>query len=433
MPDLTINPTLALPSSGTGTANAISQSDAPGRLDENTATNGGRATESPFAAVLKSQVDKKAAPAGTVNRAGAPLLAARADAETEPDDIDLSALFQSMGVSAPTMGAAPAGTFVAANPATRGDEEKPLTGVQDALAPLRSELLAPLPAALSSAPPEASALPVALASIPPESSALPTALPMALPTALPVGLPAAMPATPRLAIDTAGPRKQDSERQTETFPSGVQSRPGEAARNPGKIALDPAIYADAGRRSADPNQPEVAANDFHALLERAVATTTPGASSLVPGSTASPRLNIETPLGQRGWHEEVGQKLTWMVGNNRQQADLVLNPPQLGRVEVSLTMNGDQATAIFTSSNPAVREALENSLHRLREVLADAGVSLGQTQVGSESPNRSWPGNEPDSGRNQGMRYASTIPLPGAEAVTRTGTGAGRGLIDVFA
>ncbi len=96
-----------------------------------------------------------------------------------------------------------------------------------------------------------------------------------------------------------------------------------------------------------------------------------------------------------------------------------------------MTLNGDQATALFTSSNPAVREALENSLHRLREVLADAGVSLGQAQVGSESPKQSARRNEIDFGRDEGVRYASSMPSPEAAGTARSG--AGRGMIDVFA
>jgi flagellar hook-length control protein FliK len=94
-------------------------------------------------------------------------------------------------------------------------------------------------------------------------------------------------------------------------------------------------------------------------------------------------------------------------------------------------MNGDQATAIFTSPNPAVREALEASLQRLREVLADAGVSLGQTQVGSESPNQSSRQEERGFGTDQGVRYAATVALPGSSATARSGTG--RGMVDVFA
>jgi flagellar hook-length control protein FliK len=165
-------------------------------------------------------------------------------------------------------------------------------------------------------------------------------------------------------------------------------------------------------------------------MERA-ASMASGPSGATGNSPSGPSLRVDAPMGQPGWHEEMGQKLTWMAGNNHQQADLVLNPPHLGRVEVSLTMNGDQATAVFTSANPAVREALENSLYRLREVLADAGVNLGQTQVGSESPNQSPRQRDLDSGINDGLRFTSPILPSGAEAAARTG--AGRGMIDIFA
>jgi flagellar hook-length control protein FliK len=203
-----------------------------------------------------------------------------------------------------------------------------------------------------------------------------------------------------------------------------------AAREPGKIQPEAAINADTGGGKGEVTQSEIPAGDFRALMERA-ATLNSAAASPANTPSSSPGIRIETPLGQSGWHDEMGQKLTWMVGNNRQQADIVLTPPQLGRVEVSLTMNGDQATAIFTSPNPAVREALEASMHRLREVLADAGVSLGQTQVGSESPNQSSRQDERGLGSAEGVRYASAIPLPAMQATERTG--AGRGMVDIFA
>jgi flagellar hook-length control protein FliK len=199
---------------------------------------------------------------------------------------------------------------------------------------------------------------------------------------------------------------------------------------PGKIELEAAINADGGRKGGEIAQQETAVGDFRALIERA-ANMAPGTANPTSHASSGPALRIDTPLGQSGWHEEMGQKLTWMAGNNRQQAELVLTPPQLGRVEVSLTLNGDQATAIFTSPNPAVREALEASLQRLREVLADAGVSLGQTQVGSESPSQSSRREDRGFGADQGVRYAATVALPGASATTRSS--AGRGMVDVFA
>ena len=256
---------------------------------------------------------------------------------------------------------------------------------------------------------------------------VPTAIP---PTAAPPLAPiATKPITPSVVTEN------DSEKQNvgtvdEAFSSAGSARPGATGQIPGKIAPDAAINADVGHKSGETQVADLPVSDFQAHMERAAAMA-PAAASLTSSASSNPSLRVDTPFGQAGWHDEVGQKLTWMVSNNRQQADLVLNPPQLGRVEVSLTMNGDQATAVFVSSNPAVREALENSLHRLREVLADAGVSLGQTQVGSESTYHSSRNDELDFGMNDAVRYAASIPLPRMEAVARTS--AGRSMIDIFA
>jgi len=405
MSELMINATPTPPPSGTGNANSLGQSDAASRAGESGRTDRESGAESPFAAVLKSRTDKKTSAADTANNASSTAAEAQTDIEDKTNSLDLSVLF-------PLLAANPAGAAgVAATPvaATESLPDQPLLPGLEATASLPpTQILAALPAAPTVAPPVAPALPAT------PNAALQTA---------PV---AALPSAPGVVMDTAQ-RKQDGEARNETFTAAGPTKPGGTSQVPGKIAFDAAINADAGRKSGESIAPGLPAGDFQALMERAMAMP-PGATS---GSSSTPSLRIDTPLGQTGWHDEMGQKLTWMVGNNRQQADLVLNPPQLGRIEVSLTMNGDLATAIFTSPNPAVREALESSLHRLREVLADAGVSLGQAQVGSESPHQSSAKNEPDSGMNESVRYASTIPLPGVEAVARTS--AGRSMIDVFA
>lgn len=94
---------------------------------------------------------------------------------------------------------------------------------------------------------------------------------------------------------------------------------------------------------------------------------------------------LDTPLHHPGWDKELGDKLVWAFGRHEQRAELVITPPQLGRVEISLHQQGDQTTAVFVAANPVVREALENALPRLREMFAEAGLSLGQASVGTDS------------------------------------------------
>lgn len=149
-------------------------------------------------------------------------------------------------------------------------------------------------------------------------------------------------------------------------------------------------------------------------------------------------LSIATSVSAPGWAEEVGNRIAWIASQGRSQAELVLNPPQMGRIEVNLTLEGDQATASFASSNPVVRELLEAALPRLREVLADAGIQLGQAQVGAEhaqhQARHEKHGENPASDLN-GMvsaNAASSAVSSGSPSTLAT-LKSGRGLVDVFA
>lgn len=93
------------------------------------------------------------------------------------------------------------------------------------------------------------------------------------------------------------------------------------------------------------------------------------------------QLPVATPAGREAWAEDVGNQVRWMLGRAESKAELVLTPPNMGKLEVSITLNGDQTTAQFVASSQAARDALEQALPRLREILQQAGVSLGQTDV----------------------------------------------------
>ncbi|OIP12241.1 MAG: hypothetical protein AUK53_07790 [Betaproteobacteria bacterium CG2_30_59_46] len=98
-----------------------------------------------------------------------------------------------------------------------------------------------------------------------------------------------------------------------------------------------------------------------------------------------PVLPVVPGVGSAEWGGAVGEKVVWMANQNHQVAELHLNPPSLGPLEVRLTISNDQASALFVSQYSAVREAIETALPQLREMLADNGIMLGNVTVGSES------------------------------------------------
>ena len=94
---------------------------------------------------------------------------------------------------------------------------------------------------------------------------------------------------------------------------------------------------------------------------------------------------IEAPLRSQGFPAEFSEKIVWLVGRQSQVAELSLNPPQLGSLEVRLSLSGNEAGAQFYSPNPVVRDAIEAALPRLRELMAQAGLALGDAQVHDEA------------------------------------------------
>lgn len=109
-------------------------------------------------------------------------------------------------------------------------------------------------------------------------------------------------------------------------------------------------------------------------------------ANVSPIATQATQLVIDTPVTQKQWGNEFSQKITWMATQQDQHAELHLNPAQLGPVDVVIKVSGDQATAQFTSAHAAVREVIEQSIPKLREMLADNGIMLGNTTVSDQAP-----------------------------------------------
>lgn len=96
-------------------------------------------------------------------------------------------------------------------------------------------------------------------------------------------------------------------------------------------------------------------------------------------------IAMQLPLRAQGWDGEFAQRVVWMVGRHASLAELTLNPPNLGSVEVRLSLSGNETGAQFFSPHQSVREAIEAALPRLREMLAESGLNLGQAEVSAES------------------------------------------------
>jgi flagellar hook-length control protein FliK len=151
----------------------------------------------------------------------------------------------------------------------------------------------------------------------------------------------------------------------------------------------------------------------------------------LPRLAETPSLSstIQAPLRSVAFNQEFGDRLVWMATRHAQSAELTLNPPQLGSVEVRLSMNGNEAGAQFYSANPQVREALDQALPKLREIMAGAGITLGQATVSDQAFSRQ---EQPTSGQSAmtGDDDESLQILAGSQPVRAR---MGLGLVDLYA
>jgi flagellar hook-length control protein FliK len=254
----------------------------------------------------------------------------------------------------------------------------------------------------------------------------------------------ALPATPQMLAmantTTTGVTNAPSDlpRATSTEPT-LQTLTANSAANPAAPLSAPATVTAAAA------QPAVK-DSFEALLattadSRAQASIAPALiapTHATPATDSSPApARIESAIGTTAWNTDVGDRMVWMANHGQSRAELVLTPPHLGRIEISLSMSGDQANVVFIAASPAAREALENAMPRLREILADAGVTLAQTQVGADTSGQSANGRENGDNSSQGRAAAAFGGGAAAAALAAGATNpwlrSGRGMVDVFA
>ncbi len=177
-------------------------------------------------------------------------------------------------------------------------------------------------------------------------------------------------------------------------------------------------------------------------LPAASIATVQASSNLVAGSGLAPASgNVPVPslpgpeplLGATGWDQALGQKVLWLVSHQQQVAELSLNPPDLGPLQVVLSMADDQLSATFVSQQADVRNALEAALPRLKEMMAENGINLSSTTVSSDSAQQQGRFERPSHPGGRYDRGEGHVAVPGGGISRHGAIAGGSGLVDTFA
>jgi flagellar hook-length control protein FliK len=132
----------------------------------------------------------------------------------------------------------------------------------------------------------------------------------------------------------------------------------------------------------------------------------PASSEFVGRQPLQLAPKLEIPVGQPGWDRAMGERVQWMVSRNLQSAEVKLTPPNLGPLEIRLSVQNDQAHVQFLAPQAATREALEAAIPRLREMLGEVNLNLANVDVGQHGAENADPGGTPSGqgGRDGGGR-----------------------------
>jgi len=120
-----------------------------------------------------------------------------------------------------------------------------------------------------------------------------------------------------------------------------------------------------------------------------------------------PQTQVGMNVAHPHWGNAMGEKIMWMANQQLSTADIRLDPPELGSLQVRVNVQQDQANITFISPHPQVRELLDQQVTRLREMFAEQGLQLGQVDIADRREQESRHSDE--ESRSKG-RFVSEEP-----------------------
>lgn len=89
----------------------------------------------------------------------------------------------------------------------------------------------------------------------------------------------------------------------------------------------------------------------------------------------------------------VKDKVMFMINQKLHQVEIRLDPSELGSMHIRLNLQNEQAVVNFVVQNQQAKDALDENLGKLKEMLAESGVDVGESNVeqqGQQADNNSF-------------------------------------------
>ena len=110
-------------------------------------------------------------------------------------------------------------------------------------------------------------------------------------------------------------------------------------------------------------------------------------------------VNIHKSDGQ----QQLSEKIRWMVNARNTMAEIRLDPPELGSMQVRVNVAGDAASVSFVVQSQQAKDALADAMPKLRDMLSEQGIELGDAQVRKDNSSGQENGQQLAGNSHQGQ------------------------------
>lgn len=94
---------------------------------------------------------------------------------------------------------------------------------------------------------------------------------------------------------------------------------------------------------------------------------------------------ISTALSTKShFTDNLALRVQWMFSQALSSAEIMMDPPEMGPLSVKIQHHNGETNIIFHASHAATREALDDGLPKLKEMLLQQGINIGEAEVKQE-------------------------------------------------
>jgi flagellar hook-length control protein FliK len=145
---------------------------------------------------------------------------------------------------------------------------------------------------------------------------------------------------------------------------------------------------------------------------------------------SSHTLSINAPVNSPTFSQQLGQQVAWLGSQDIKQAQIRLNPQELGPLDVKVSIEHGKVDVTFMAQHPATVAAVQQSLSQLNQMLGGHGLSLGQATVGQQASQQQFTGSQSQSS-SSGSTVAEEESADGSTSTSAQPRAVG--LVDAFA